>query len=146
MGQSSSNDVKPEYMPIELYLSTIVDYEKVAWLMDNCALLRSVFKICEITDDQLVLTMSKAKCVIRRTNGKWRVKSSIPVVGSDTYKGSNIFHLLNGTALLIDNDIVYHLCFEECPDNLFDDIKKKCEFTDTQEITSSLRKRKVTAQ
>ena len=129
--ERSKSSSTPEYIPIELFLYTTKDDKLVMWIMDNIGVLRSMFKITQLSANKDTrLTLKDHVYVFSFSSSteeekKWHLESSLTIVGQEHNGNVCIFHFLDGTAVLILNNILYYLHFEECPDDLFDEMKKE---------------------
>jgi hypothetical protein len=133
--ERSKSNAAPEYIPIELFLYTKKDNNLVAWIMDNIGVLRSVFKITQLSinkdtrltlkDHVYVFSFTPSSIEGVKQEKKWHLESSLTIVGQEHNGDVCIFHFIDGTAAMISEGTLYYLHFEECPDDLFDEIKKE---------------------
>jgi hypothetical protein len=129
-GESKYNDgdiqVLPEYMPIESFLYTMKDNDQVTWIMDNIGVLRSVFKIKKLKPEKdNKLEFKNNTYSMNKEGDKWNLQSTLSVVGKNYKDDISIFHFNDGTAAMTVRNTFYHLHFEECPDDLFEEMKQK---------------------
>lgn len=134
MSAAIENRSLNEYCPIEFLLSTIGDLNLVSWLTDQVGVLRSVFKIASFNDQQCkeILYIGETCCKIERSDyNDYHVTMEDAINYSscvDSENNAKCFHLKDGTAivLIVDSESldVYHFCFEDCPDDTFNNMLK----------------------
>ena len=129
------NRVNPDYMPIELFLHNTSNNNIVCWIMDNIGVLRSMFKIQQLnTSKDTNLHFGEHEYTFCCEDHNWNLKSSKEVVGEAHKYGLYIYHFNDGTAAMIFDNTLYYLHFEECPDDLFEELKKERPCRDRETI------------
>ncbi|CAN5753479.1 hypothetical protein BH23THE1_BH23THE1_35860 [soil metagenome] len=130
-----SSSLKTEYIPVESFLINIKDNVLICWIMDNIGVLRSMFKIGKLEKNKCIYFKGCQYTFIQQHN-IWQITSSTnTVVRQESLNDNYVFHFIDGTAVMILGDTIYHLHFEECPDEVFDEMKKEKE-------TKTIRKKK----
>lgn len=145
--ETPSVDVRPEYMPIELFLYNMSDNNKVVWIMDNIGILRSMFKVRQLNPEKdTKLSFMKQTYVFHKKDNKWLLNSSLDVVGENRKDDISLFHFNDGTAAMINKNQLYYLHFEECPDDLFEEMKKERKLRDRKAINNKISQKEFESQ
>jgi hypothetical protein len=137
----------PEYMPIESFFYKVTDNDLVCWIMDNIGVLRSIFKIQQLSTDRTKsINFGGNDYSLSYEKGKWQIESTLSIANQTHNKDTYIFHFIDGTAAMIYKGDLYYLHFEECPDRVFEDMKKERKLRDRETIRRGKISQKVYEQ